>query len=173
MKIALITDTHWGIRNDNVNFHDNTKKFLEEVFFPYIDKNEVTKIIHLGDLVDRRKYVNFLTAKRLREDFLEPLWDRKLETHIIVGNHDVFYKNTNKVNSLKELVSGNYDNINVYIKPTEINLGGVDILLLPWINDENREEALNTINTAKSKVVMGHLELRGFEMFRGLSLIHI
>ena len=76
MKIALITDTHWGVRNDQLAFLDNNKKFLDDIFFPYLDSHSIDTVIHLGDLVDRRKYLNINTAKRLRDDFIGPLHAR-------------------------------------------------------------------------------------------------
>ena len=109
MKIALITDTHWGVRNDNIAFMDNSKKFLDEVFFPYLDANNIRTVVHLGDLVDRRKYINMQTATRLRIDFLDKLANRGLDVHMIAGNHDTYFKNTNTVNALRELVVGKYD----------------------------------------------------------------
>ena len=54
MKIALITDTHWGARNDSVIFADYFSKFYDNVFFPYIDDHNIKTCIHLGDVVDRR-----------------------------------------------------------------------------------------------------------------------
>jgi len=104
MKIALITDTHWGIRNDSSIMNNHMKRFLDEVFWPILDREGIDTVIHLGDLVDRRKYINYLTAKRLRDDFLDPMMTKGLDLHIIAGNHDTFYKNTNDVNALDELL---------------------------------------------------------------------
>ena len=103
MKIAIITDTHWGVRNDNSAFLDMNKKFLDNVFFPKLRENSVTTLIHAGDLVDRRKYINIQTANRLRIDFIEPVEQMGLDYHHILGNHDVYYKNTNEVNAIHEL----------------------------------------------------------------------
>jgi DNA repair exonuclease SbcCD nuclease subunit len=168
MKIALITDTHWGVRNDSLIMHNQMKKFLDEVFFPTLDRENITTVIHLGDLVDRRKYINYLTAKRLRDDFLVPLYEKNITMHIIAGNHDTFYKNTNEINALKELVVGKYDNVKVYsLTPTTYNFDGTDILMLPWICDDNREITFRSIEQAKAPIVMGHLELNGYEMYRG------
>lgn len=168
MKIALITDTHWGIRNDSSIMHDHMKKFLDDVFFPELDRNRIDLIIHLGDLVDRRKYINYLTAKRLREDFLDPIKNRNITMHIIAGNHDTFYKNTNGVNALRELVVDKYDNVHVHdMRPIEIFPDGRPILLLPWICDENKEDTLEAIRKSSAAIAMGHLELSGFEMYRG------
>lgn len=167
MKIALITDTHWGVRNDSATFHDAARSFLEKSWFPRLDADGIRHVIHLGDLVDRRKYVNFVTAKRLREDFLDPLKQRDIDVHIILGNHDTYFKNTNDVNALRELVDGRYDNITVYERPTTITIGHTPILMLPWICDDNYKESIDAINTTKAQVVMGHLELNGFEMFKG------
>ena len=172
MKLALITDTHWGVRNDNVAFMDNSKKFLDEVFFPYIDKHNVTTVCHLGDLVDRRKYINFNTATRLRIDFLDKLANRGLDVHMIAGNHDTYYKNTNSINALHELVVGKYD-FKIYDQiPREVEFDNLTVLMLPWICDENRKICLERIRSTPSQIVMGHLELAGFEMYRGSMVSH-
>ena len=63
MKIAIITDTHFGARNDNVNFNEYFYQFYEGVFFPYLQQHNIKTVLHLGDLMDRRKYVSFKTAK--------------------------------------------------------------------------------------------------------------
>ena len=173
MKIALITDTHWGVRNDNVSFHDNSKKFLDDVFFPRLIADGINHVIHLGDIVDRRKYVNFLTAKRLREDFLIPLENNKITLDIIAGNHDVYYKNTNEVNALEEIINGRYHNINIYTEATTVTQeDGTPILYVPWINDQNRTDTLKEIHDTKSQIVLGHLELAGFHMYRGSTESH-
>ena len=144
------------------------KRFLDDIFFPSLIENNIDTVVHLGDLVDRRKYINYLTAKRLRDDFLNPIWKKGIAMHIIAGNHDTFYKNTNEVNSLKELVSGKYDNVHIWDQlPINWNFDGTNILLLPWICDENRDATLEAIKNSKSPIVMGHLELNGYEMYRG------
>src|SRR5260221_2924516 len=100
MKIALIADTHWGIRNDSKHFIDNQKQFLDEVFFPYIDEHNIKTVVHLGDLVDRRKYINFNTANRLRKDFIEPLTDREdVNVYILLGNHDIYWRESLEINA--------------------------------------------------------------------------
>jgi DNA repair exonuclease SbcCD nuclease subunit len=167
MKIALITDTHWGVRNDSPVMHNYMKRFLDEVFFPRISADGVEHIIHLGDLVDRRKFINFNTATRLRQDFLEPINHKGYYLDIIAGNHDTYYKNTNEINSLRE-IARDYSNINIHDQyPCDMKYDGLSVLLLPWICDQNKKEIMNAIKTSRAPVVMGHLELDGFEMYRG------
>jgi DNA repair exonuclease SbcCD nuclease subunit len=166
-KIAIISDSHWGVRNSNIHFLDMTKKFLDDVFFPVIDIQGIDTILHLGDLVDQRKQISFLTASRLREDFLDVISKKNLKMHAIAGNHDCFFKNTNKVNALTELIDGKYPNVKLYIDPEEVVIGGKQILFVPWICDNNKEKTMEMIQTSNSLICMGHLELEGFEMFRG------
>ena len=52
MKIALLNDTHFGCRNDSPAFMKYQNRFYEELFFPYLVYNNITTLIHLGDVVD-------------------------------------------------------------------------------------------------------------------------
>lgn len=171
MKIVLVTDTHFGVRGDSLSFLDNMKKFLDDVFFPYLRENGIKTVFHLGDMVDRRKYVNFNTANRLREDFLEPL--RDYDCHFVVGNHDTSFKNTNVVNAMTELVEGGrYPYVRVYVGPEEIELDGTKLLVMPWICEENRARAEELFQTSTATIMLGHLEIAGFEMYRGSLVSH-
>jgi DNA repair exonuclease SbcCD nuclease subunit len=144
------------------------KKFIDDVFFPTLRSHGIVDIYHLGDLVDRRKYINFNTARRLREDFLDPLQGEGFSMHIIAGNHDTYYKNTNEVNALDEMLFAKYDNIQIYTNLADTYFpDGSPVLLLPWICDENREKSIQAINKTIAQVAFGHLELAGFDLFRG------
>ena len=69
MKIAIITDQHFGARNDSTHFLDFYEKFYRDTFFPNLDKNGITTVLILGDTFDRRKYINFYSLKRTKEMF--------------------------------------------------------------------------------------------------------
>lgn len=170
-KIAIICDTHGGVRNDSPFFHDYLGKCYKW-FFDEVENRGIKDIIHLGDLFDRRKYVSFLTAYRTRKDFLEPVSEKGLSMHIIAGNHDIYYKNANHVNALDELVTGRYPTIKTYTAPEVLNYDGTLIQLIPWILDSNFAQSHDAIAKTKAEIVMGHFEMDGFELLRGIKSEH-
>jgi predicted phosphodiesterase len=165
MKIALIADTHWGARNDSPAFINYFNKFYDEVFFPYLQENNIKTLIHLGDVVDRRKFINHNTAYNFKSKFWNKLEELNIDTHIIIGNHDTYYKNTNEVNALQNLSISK--NTKIYTSCETITLDNLDILLAPWICDDNMEDSLHSIENSTAQIVMGHLEIKGFEMHKG------
>lgn len=162
MKVCLISDTHFGWKNDSLAFQDYFKRFYDEIFFPELESRGITTIIHLGDLFERRKYINFHILNRTRTDFLERL--APYQTHIMVGNHDTYFRDSNSVNAVKELVEDKYDNITVYEEPQEITIDGLNILIMPWLNPTNMEAGLKMISESTAEVLMGHLEIAGMKM---------
>ena len=167
MKIALITDTHFGARNDSIPFNDYFYKFYDNVFFPEIDKRGINTIIHLGDTMDRRKFVSYKIANDFRTRFIQQIVDINIDTHIKIGNHDTFYKNTNNINSVAELIGNRHDNIKFYEENCTVNFGNTPIFFCPWINSENYGSTLKGIQQTDAEVCMGHLEINGFEMHKG------
>ena len=167
MKVAVITDTHWGARNDSQAFMDYFRKFYEEIFFPTLQEQGIDTIIHMGDVVDRRKFINWKTVYQMREMFFDVCYERNINLHLVTGNHDTYFRNTNQVNSLSGLRLADKENFTVYEKSTEIELDGTKIFIQPWICDENKEESLKAIEETNSQLLFGHLEVRGFEMHLG------
>jgi len=172
MKIALITDTHFGARNDNPAFAKYFKKFYEEIFFPHIDKKNIKTVIHLGDTVDRRKFINYVTARNLKKTFMEPLKQRGIDTTFLIGNHDTYYKNTNEVNALVELYETYNNDFDIVWEPKEKTFDGLPIMLLPWICSDNYDQCMKAISDTRSQVLFGHLELKGYQMQRGIVSDH-
>lgn len=148
-------------------FQDYFAKFYSGLFFPTLEKYKINKVVCLGDLVDRRKFINFNILNRIKQDFTHPLEARKIDMDIILGNHDVFYKNTNNINAVDELF-GKSKYIRSYAETTEVLLDKLPVLYVPWINMDNYERSMKRIQETKCKYVLGHLELAGFEMYRGI-----
>jgi len=165
MKIALVTDTHWGVRNDAHHFLDYMAKFYDNIFFPYLEDNRIDTIIHLGDIVDRRKYINFVTLRHLKDTFLNKVTDKGIDLHVIIGNHDVPYKNTNEINSMQELFDKH--DVSYYSEATTVNFGDTPICLMPWINNSNYAQAIQHMKDTPAQILFGHLEIAGCLMMRG------
>jgi predicted phosphodiesterase len=164
-RIAVLTDTHWSARKASRYLHDYFELFYKNVFFPTLEKEGITTVIHMGDAFDNRKSIDFWGLDWTRRVVLDPL--SKYETHIIVGNHDIFLRNSTEINA-PELLLKDYPNIKTYSSPQTIKVGGLDIMMLPWICSENYDETLKQIKKSKAKVAMGHLELQGFRVNRNL-----
>lgn len=166
MKIALITDQHIGVRNDNLSVLQYQKKFYNNIFFPELVRRNITHICDLGDTFDRRKFINFNTLNEGVNMFFKPAADLNITIHSLVGNHTAYYKNTNELNTLS-LVASQFQNLTVFADPVEVQLGNLPVLYLPWINVGNQKQTLDLIEKTQCQVAFGHLELQGFEMYKG------
>jgi len=171
MKVAIITDQHFGARKNSKLFHDYFLKFYNDVFFPYLEEHGITTVVDMGDTFDSRKGVDFSALAWAKNNYYDRLKDMGILVHTIVGNHTAYYKNTNDVNAV-DLLLREYDNVPVYSEPTEISLDKLKVLLIPWINSENQEKSFGLIKKSNCKVAMGHLELNGFRAHRGHVMDH-
>ena len=165
-KIAILGDTHHGMRGDSIHFHNYFKKFYDDIFFPYLIENKITYVYQLGDLFDRRKFINFNSLYLSKQYFFDRLKQNNIKMITLLGNHDISYKNTLEVNS-SELLLESYDNIEVINKFTTKKIYGIDVDIIPWICDENKESIFESIKSSKSQLCFGHFEIDGFEMDRG------
>ena len=167
MKVAIITDTHFGARNDSQVFSNYFAKFYENIFFPALEKRGIRTVIHMGDVVDRRKFINYKTLFQMRHHFFDACYGRYINLHVIIGNHDTFFKNTNSLNSMDCLRLHDDHQVHIYEEPTEVDFDGLKCLMMPWICDETREQSLKAIQDTKAQILFGHLEVKGFEMHIG------
>jgi DNA repair exonuclease SbcCD nuclease subunit len=168
LKVAIITDQHFGARNDSPQFLDFYEKFYRDTFFPKVKEEGIKAVLILGDTFDRRKYMNFYTLKRAKEMFFEPLANLGVDVHILAGNHDTYFKNTNDVNSV-DLLLGEYGaTFNVIDEPSEIYVGPHKICMMPWICTENYQKSMEMLEKTDAKYCMGHFEIAGFAMYRGM-----
>lgn len=174
MKVAIITDQHFGARNDSQVFLDFFEKFYQNTFFPAIDEAGVKTVLILGDTFDRRKYVNFYSLHRAKKMFFDELERRGIYVFMLAGNHDTYYKNTNEVNS-PELLLQQYNNVSVIDKPANIRVGqteenplGMQVCMVPWICTDNYVECMEAMQNSEADICMGHFEIAGFSMYRGM-----
>ena len=171
MKVAIITDQHFGARKNSKLFHDYFLKFYNNVFFPTLEEEGITTIVDMGDTFDSRKGIDFSALSWAKNNYYDRLKEMGVKIHTIVGNHTAYYKNTNEVNAV-DLLLREYDNVTVYSDPTEVMLGQLPTLFIPWINQENEENTLKLIQKTSCKCAMGHLELQGFRVNKQIVMEH-
>jgi DNA repair exonuclease SbcCD nuclease subunit len=167
MRICLLGDTHFGIRGDSKVFHEYYEKFYSETFFPILEEKGVRTIIQLGDLFDRRKYVNFFTLTESRRYFFDQCAKRGITLHALIGNHDIFWRESLDVNS-PDLLLKDYNNIHLWSKPGTLEIDGIKFDMIPWICKENEQEVFEFIKNSSSPICLGHFELAGFPLMRGV-----
>ena len=166
-KVAIIGDIHIGVRDDKEVFHKYFEKFFTECFFPELEKRGVKTVIQLGDLFDRRKYVNFQSLKRSKGYLFDPLRDKNMFMYVLVGNHDIALRNTLDINS-PELLLSDYLNIEPIAEPTEIEVYNTKFLIVPWICTDNHKESMEMLKNSDAKYCCGHFEIASFQFYRGV-----
>jgi len=171
MKIAIITDQHFGARKNSKLFHDYFLKFYNDVFFPTLEEYGITTVVDMGDTFDSRKGIDFSALSWAKNNYYDRLQEMGVKVHTIVGNHTAYYKNTNQVNAV-DLLLREYDNVTVYSDPTEVMLGKLPVLFIPWINQENEDNTFKLIEKTTCSCAMGHLELQGFRVNNQIVMEH-
>jgi len=171
MKVLVITDQHFGVRNDSLVYVDYYRKFYSNVVIPFIKKYKIKQVLCLGDTFDRRKSVNFNSLEAAKEMWFKPLEDMGVSMTMLVGNHDIYYKNTLRVNA-PSLLLGEYGNIQIMDGPGEFLLGSLPVLGIPWICDDNRSRVYELLEQSTSPLCVGHLEFNGFETVPGIVMEH-
>lgn len=166
-KVALITDQHFGAREGSTIIIEHQRKFYNEVFFPYLSQNDIDTVIILGDTFDKRKYTNNYVIDQCKDFFFNQLIDRDISVYMIIGNHDVYFKNTLSPNT-PGLLLAEYDNITHIECPKTISIKDIDIAMIPWICNDNYESAHNEIKNSPADICMGHFEISSFSMYRGV-----
>lgn len=166
MKVAIITDQHFGARKNSKLFHDYFLKFYDDVFFPTIKERNISTVIDLGDTFDSRKGIDFSSLAWAKNNYYDKLKDLGCQVITVVGNHTAYYKNTNHINAV-DLLLREYENVSVISDPEERSFGDLKVLFIPWICADNEEKTFKMIQKTKSSVAMGHLELNGFNAYKG------
>lgn len=126
----MITDTHLGVRNGSIEWLEIMKEYFNDFFIPLLkrEKQPGDFLVHVGDVFDSRHSLNLLIMNEGITIFEEI--SKIMPIVIILGNHDIYKKNSNDVNSVKVLKW--IPNIKVLEEPEVITVSGKKLLFMPW-----------------------------------------
>ncbi len=165
----IIGDTHMGISNSNAFFMDIQTEFWHNLY-AYMKRNNITTLIHLGDLFHNRRSIDFRSLNAAFNSFVNIFdADPDITVYLIIGNHDSYYKNTISLTSVTQLLY--WTSFVIIDEPTEIEIGKTTFLMVPWMCSENGDECLEAISTSTSDICCGHFDISGFKMMEGLHSI--
>jgi DNA repair exonuclease SbcCD nuclease subunit len=72
-----------------------------------------------------------------------------------------------------QLLLGGYENFHIYEhEPKELTFGSTSIMMVPWITKDNAEKCFKAILDTRVPILMGHFEIKGFEMLKGTICDH-
>jgi len=159
----MITDIHLGVRNSSMDWQNIHREYFYNFFIPLVKKHYKPGdvLLVLGDVYDSRNAIN-LRVLCLGIDVFEELSKIFGDGIIIVlGNHDVWAKNSNEVNSVKSLKW--IPNIYIYEEPVSVQIGPKKFMLMPWRKDHVAEkECIDEIG-AGNDFLLCHTDIQGFK----------
>lgn len=164
MKALIISDTHIGVRQDNISFLNFFEEYMKNFVFKIMEEKNIDTIIHLGDWFDRRKYININSLKMFNKVFVDEVLKRNIKVYGILGNHDIYYNNTSTPNILDEIGLTKNPNFFIYLRPDFIYFSGKSALMLPWINKENESESLDKLKNWSADYCFCHSNINGFKI---------
>lgn len=171
MRVAMITDVHFDVRNGSKYFLDKYQQFFDNVFFPTLVKEGIDTVWLLGDTWEYRTKLNINSMDRAFKMFFDRLEELNIKTYVIYGNHDVVFKNTNEVNSI-DFIGKMYPNIHIIKERETIDFDGTPINFMSWVNNSNYEDSIKFIKECPPTVMCGHFEIKSFEMIKGQVCTH-
>lgn len=169
-KVIIIGDMHIGCRGASDIVMNHQLNLFENQLFPYMIDHGIDTIIQSGDLFDTRKFTGHAALYQWTHRFFDRMRTLNFKMHMILGNHDLAYKNTLEVNT-PTLFLKQYDFIKVYDKPEVLKIGNLELLMVPWICDENAEDITKLLQNPPCKWTLGHYEIKDMEMHRGQTAI--
>ena len=166
-KVLILGDLHIGVRNGSSIFLNQTKDFLYNTLYPYIKNNNIDTVIQLGDILDKRKQIDFVSSAFLFKHFFEWFIKNDVTLFSTLGNHDIYYKSSVKTSGIFQFAEIMDNGIHVQIinEPTIITRDNISFKLIPWICDENKDQCISVIQQEiPNSVICGHFELANFNI---------
>lgn len=170
MTEILITDTHFGIKQNSITWFKSQKAFIENQFIPLIKNiSDDVRIIHLGDVFDNRSTISTIIAQNIINIFKDIRNLPNVKKFIIIGgNHDYYSPNTDEI-----------DTISLILRDLDLTLVTKDIYIdgknayIPWYkwDPENLQKFID-INCIKNiythaDIVTNPINIKNCNIFSG------
>lgn len=156
-RIILLSDIHFGIKNNNREWFDIQMNYFNNFLLPKIAADDILFI--LGDIFDNRSSLNLYVIHQIVTNLFNKLSKSFKEIHILIGNHDMYFKDNNNVTSIDLL---KYPNIFIYKDPTTITLENQKFLFIPYYEDKVREQEILQKNRNSNTICLMHADISGF-----------
>jgi DNA repair exonuclease SbcCD nuclease subunit len=168
-KICVISDLHFGIKNNSETFLNYQIKYLKEVVIAYMIEHNIKQLFILGDLFNSRKEVNIRTFY-IVNGFLDYVNSQNIKIFVLAGNHDMYFQQSDEITGLEILRK--HPNINIVTEPTIFQSGDIKFSMIPWIVDGQIDNLIKFYKENSHAVTFGHFEINGFELVPGFVQNH-
>ncbi len=175
-NVYLLGDLHFGVKNNSIEYYEIQKDFLVNWFISKIKEDgfdpDKDVLFQAGDWNHVRESTNNRVSNQQLEIFDILTKEFKRGIHIILGNHDVYYKDRNDIHSLRQ-IDLLYKDVKIYEKPETLEINGKHkFLMLPW--ESNDETITNTVKKYSNKVdyILCHSDIKNFKLNRFQKIEH-
>jgi len=168
-RIFLLSDLHFGVRANSLEWLNNQLHFFENFYFPFLKKNAKDEdiLFFLGDFFDNRQLLDINVMNKAIDIIFR--MSQIMPIYLMAGNHDIYKKYDTDVNSLAPFRF--IPNVTIYEDPVIITNGNSKILILPWLGNKEDEEKYAKANTKRAEYIFIHTDMTGFKYDNGKQIV--